>query len=814
MGAKRINIGFPLGGFNAAGAYRQQPPYTSRDLMNVRPRDVFERRMRGGSRPGLVAAITGQQELNGGEPIRLLSEVSWAEAHGGDMFEDTPTSTTKSAEWEDDLANAATLLLDDDLNYYAEKNVTRGGVLARYGNSYYDDDGDYLVPSESLYLYLPNPQEGGTYSIWLNMTDSAPHLATQGARLDYIVDDGEGVSYTMKIRLYKSGNHKQTVTSDPYAVPEGASWLRGQMFYDTGTGNICFMIRLLNDPTQLGAGGILDYWGSFAASANVDLGHRIGFSIRGQGATGARVHVGGSGGPAIRSGFRSPDYVKRQSIVVAAGDTLYSEKTPGQLMENAAGDALVTGDRQLHAAQYGGKLYIADHGNICVNGTDGVIDATGLELDAASVSDWTALGISEYTHVVRITGATGNVVNGIYRIDSVAAGAVTLSDNAGVGGGTCVYSIEPSLKVFDPATDDLSHMVATVGTVPTNCPCIARFRGRIVVAGPDHQWYMSRQFAPTDWSYDTDFEDAQRAVSATNSEAGVPGEDVRAIMYYEDDYLLFGCAHSIWLLRGDPALAGASLDPLSESCGVLSQGAWCAGPSGEIIFLSYDGLYMVNRGGSAPMRLSQTPVPVELSGIDPATTDISLIYDQQFEGLHVFLTPQRTQAAARHWWVDWATKSFCPAKLPVTMEPHVVMAHASQIPSDTGVLLGCRDSYLRRFDEGAGDDDGEIVASYAWLGPIPLAPDDFEGTLNEITGVLDEMSDAVDWTVYVALTPQDLFNQTTGHTNVWHILTHGAQFMELPRLAGAWAAVKISSEGQWALERITASVLMGGKARL
>lgn len=43
---------FPLKGKDTNFSVERQPPLTSSDLENVRPYDVFEKRSRGGQRPG------------------------------------------------------------------------------------------------------------------------------------------------------------------------------------------------------------------------------------------------------------------------------------------------------------------------------------------------------------------------------------------------------------------------------------------------------------------------------------------------------------------------------------------------------------------------------------------------------------------------------------------------------------------------------------------------------------------------------------------------------------------------------------------
>ena len=65
-----VDLRFPVGGLNRRYAYRQQPPYTTPDCLNMRPFDVIEGRERGGSRPGLN--LTYWDWLGGGTTINYF----------------------------------------------------------------------------------------------------------------------------------------------------------------------------------------------------------------------------------------------------------------------------------------------------------------------------------------------------------------------------------------------------------------------------------------------------------------------------------------------------------------------------------------------------------------------------------------------------------------------------------------------------------------------------------------------------------------------------------------------------------------------
>jgi len=81
--ARVLDIQFPAGGLNKALAYQQQPPYTTISAMNVKPRETYEGRLRGGSRPGLVLEYSDTSGLSIlGPPAFLVSVVPyWTGLH-------------------------------------------------------------------------------------------------------------------------------------------------------------------------------------------------------------------------------------------------------------------------------------------------------------------------------------------------------------------------------------------------------------------------------------------------------------------------------------------------------------------------------------------------------------------------------------------------------------------------------------------------------------------------------------------------------------------------------------------------------------
>ncbi len=471
-------------------------------------------------------------------------------------------------------------------------------------------------------------------------------------------------------------------------------------------------------------------------------------------------------------------------LVISANGNIYSESVSLGTMNQVTTDLTVRDDVLLSAAQNGQKLYIADYGDLRASGTNGVV--SGAALDSATYADWTTLGILTDDDVCVISAPAGSA--GTFEISTVASGVITLASSPG-DNTDCTFRIERAPKVYDPDAGTLVLMVATDGEVPTGNPLICRFLGRIVFAGAapaPHVWYMSRQNDELDWDYSQ--ADSQRAVAGTSAEAGVPGTAITALFTHNDDYLIVGCRSEIWRMRGDPAFGG-SLMNLDQQIGIVSQDSWCIGPSGEVVFLSLDGIYVLPPGGdSKPMSLSREKLPQELLNVDATTIIISMEYDVIGRGVHIYLTPV-VAGSPTHWWLDWQYKTFWPITHHSDHEPTAMCTYQSTDADYSGVILGSRDGTIRRYDDSAEDDDGTNFSSYINIGPIPMGSDGMTGTLSSLAGVMAESSGDVTWDTFPGLTFEATVSAASSDSGTW--------------VAGINAAVRPACRGQAYVLKIT-----------
>ena len=774
---RQIGIQFPLAGLNRQGSYRQQPPYSSTSLLNVRPIGTLEGRERGGSRPGLVESHID----NLGDSVRLLKSMTLAPGDGFTSWSDTFGGLSLSeawtqASWAEDVPYVLPSSLASTNTDIAEGAAVLDSLPIDSGEAYTVEM--YLAPWAGTYA--------GNYRLYIRLDNTTPDIETDGVVVDLVMDDDTG-DYTATLTSILAGVSTET---------------------DTATGTLSSPLPGWLSAVVVGA-VVSVYWGGteiLSGTVGAQTGLRVGF--------GMECTI--DGGLCLTNVFRVQYYstgnvnALRTMLVASACGNIYSEGPYGR-MTVVASDLTLRDDVPLQAAQSGQKLYIADYGDVAASGTDGSV--AGTQLTAVGVADWTALGISIDDMVCVISNPLGTAVAQTYEIDSVAVGAVTLAAAAGTG--ACSYRIERGPKVYDPILGTLELMIATdgVGQVPSGCPLICRYLDRIILAGAEiapHVWFASRVSDPLDWDYAQ--EDSQRAVAGTASEAGVPGEAVTALVPHSDDYLIFGCTTSTWRLAGDPAYGGA-LNSLSHNAGIISGNAWCLGPTAELIFLSLCGLYALPPGGDKyPIQLSETVLPREFRNIDPSSVTTLLEYDIQDRGVHVFLTPESSNARI-HWWFDWDRKTFWPVSLDSDHEPTAACSLQATAIEDSGTILGGRDGTLRRFSGLAETDCGEVYETYALLGPVAMDRDSRVGFVQSIDAAMAAESGDVSWEIRTALTFEGSVTATASDSGTW---SEGLNPTDYPSCRGQAFTLKITgtSGRRWSVEDITAVLREAGRRRI
>lgn len=778
---RHIDIHYPILGVDRRYAYQAQRPYTTPRALNCRPDAPLEGRARGGSRDGLDKAF--YEELGDGNPVRMLAHVTRVTADGWrewtDRFpgDELAPLWTKPA-WKDHKPAVSAY-------NFVVTNADVGAVLPTINNL--DTSSNYQI---SIYIMPYEAAHHGSYEIYARMDDSTPDATNEGI-IATLTMEGKTGAWSGTLVEYNDGEETSTdfaTTGSPTGQADGG-WFRVLISEDNVK---CYWRGVLLTNTDVTA----------------HSGTRIGFGMVCVVTEGVcltdvfqiQYHVGTVDTP-------------RNILVASDNGTVYREGLGGT-MDTLTLDATISSSKHVIAVDRGQKLWIADHDDELVQASNGVADAGGTTITTPAITETIAGNVAADDHVCLISAGTGNVTNGTYGITSAESGSLVLATSCG-STGNCSIRITRQAKVYDPSDDSMVIWEATsgLGAVPTDCPIIALYRDRLWLAGSPtapHVMTCCRQSDPYDWDVDAADADRQRAWSGTTEKAGRPGQPISALCPWMDDYMMVGCEHQLYVLRGDPTYG--NLEVKSLIVGVVDKQSWCFGPESQFIFLSHDGLYAVPPGGAGfPESLSRERMPEDLLNLDRTTHTILLAYDARRRGIHIFITANDAGMSDYHWWFDWRTKGFNPDDYPADYEPTACVFHPSDIPTENAVILGGRDGYLRRFRPGIEADCGGVeIESYVRLGPIRLGGNAYtDGILLSMAGTLGAGSGDVTWTVYTADSAEGLVTASAGPTGTW---TAGRNYTVWPNRRGGAMIVELGNaeaDRAWAFEGIAALVKPG-----
>lgn len=275
----------------------------------------------------------------------------------------------------------------------------------------------------------------------------------------------------------------------------------------------------------------------------------------------------------------------------------------------------------------------------------------------------------------------------------------------------------------------LPNTLETLGSVPDNCAAFCVWRGRLVFA-KGNNWFMSRQGDPLDWDYGADIDDQQRAWADQLGGNVIAGEII-ALIPWTDDYLIFACRNSMWLLRGDPA-AGGQISNLSDHIGIISRGAWCRSDFG-LLFISTDGITSWSNSGFK--KMGEAEVPNEFKQLSSDMFEYAMAWDQNGYGLQIWCSPKAEQdftyntanLPIRHWWIDADYWRFWPMACENSLDAFMVHFYQSEDTRQSCVVQGGREGLLTRFVNGSYadvDDAGtDTFKSYCMFGPFLMSRD-------------------------------------------------------------------------------------------
>lgn len=365
----------------------------------------------------------------------------------------------------------------------------------------------------------------------------------------------------------------------------------------------------------------------------------------------------------------------------------------------------------------------------------GVVDFSNTMLTVAAMTTPPARGdiLTQATHggimVVDFVNAAKTAIYGFTTTDTLFNADHTFASN-NAGATMNPAAITPSV-VAEGRTMPLwygwTKYSGTTGDMPAKAYLGCFYRGRCVLSGnpaSPHQWYMSRQLNPFDWTYGAN--DAQSPVTGGQGEVGQVGDIVKALIPRNDDYMLFGCATSMWLLQGDPC-SGGQMSPIDTNTGIFGGTAWTWDAKGNLWFWGTNGIYRMELGKGVPQCMSLIPLPdlVKDEAANPTTHRISMGVDTKRGGIFISITVLATGVNSCYWY-DTRTEGFFPETYHSLNGAYSLLNYQANADADKGLLVGCTDGYIRRWDNATANDmAGDVataISSRAVLGLIPADP--------------------------------------------------------------------------------------------
>ena len=368
-------------------------------------------------------------------------------------------------------------------------------------------------------------------------------------------------------------------------------------------------------------------------------------------------------------------------------------------------------------------------------------------------------------------------------------------------------------KKLDLKTKTVSTLAATSGkgTLPPKCSLACLWSDRLVLAGDvstPWNWYMSRGGDHLDWDYAQD--DALAAVAGNNTvAAGRVGDPILALMPIDDQNLVMGCDHTLFMMQGNPT-NGGQIVCISRTLGVLGRDAWTVDSQGLLWVLSTGGLYQIQPGATSAQRVSGDSVRAMLMGINRSTHDVNMVYDRDRNGLWCFIYPL-DGSAGTHLFYDINLDAWWPMQFPASHGPASAVVYDGDGSSDRMLLMGGTDGHLRMLSQSATTDDGTAIASNVMVGPVRPGGDADQAILSEYQVVAGAGTTNLTAAIVTASRPELLASGSQSGSVT--LTTVGRKQVRDRARASTFGLKLSSSSGAWTFEEASGVFAPGGRLR-
>ena len=522
----------------------------------------------------------------------------------------------------------------------------------------------------------------------------------------------------------------------------------------------------------------------------------------------------------------------RRLVTVSGADEIWYEDldmAAGTMTELVAADGDIDTSDQLNMFEAFQKVFVVNGANLKV------IDFVNTKLTITALTTAPTRGsivtqaTSNATMVVDFVNTAKTEIYGY-----VTSGTFVITAGYTLSGG----SLDPETRVPSAVTanphwyDWTVYPGGTSGTMPTKGYLGCLYRGRLVLSGSPnypHQWYMSKTANPWNWVYAST--DPLGAVAGNNADAGEIGDIIRALIPYKDEYLLFGCASTLWVLTGDPA-GGGTISEVDLTTGMFGANSWCFDGAGNLYFWGTGGIYKSPLGFRSVENLTEIHLPDLLSDedVDATSHRITMGYDIKRHGIVICIT-KLSDGTNSNYWYDLRLKGFFPETYPNECGAYSQYYYSANDNDLADLLVGCKDGYIRKFDNDKDDNIGnttQLIDSYAVWPVQHLSEDnDKEGKLTSLTvelagggaGVPFSDTDGVTYEIHVADDAETLIeNIISGDVphSTGTLTGSGRKARIRARVRGAWLGLKFlnSTKSQtWAINRVYGVITPAGRIK-
>lgn len=742
-------------GIDENSPYSVQPPTTTPDALNVRSFDALERRKRGGQRTGIAKYLPDQ--VNGNNPVQGMAVLTEA-------FD--PAAVIPDA-----------VLAEEDFSTYPTGRLTTVEPtkwIDTQGATGADTTG--LTPNtQSDYPQVEDKSSPAERVLTgLNAATNQENYAAIYQALS--LGDTYVVETQCRLQWTTVANRDQAIIvwrSDPGTGSSAYSELRATLDTTGTAGDFELVVRRAEG--GVGAPQIGPTVGfSLARDGSTNFTVPFRFEVRVNGDT-VQVYIGGE----LKGTFDTSAFAGTATRVGLGFNEDANEA------DNARYLTFKVSTATQPASLYTKRLVAASGGSIAV----------GSPADGLSI----------------VTGGSGAVAtSGAVRMQAAFQDVFIVDGNSA----NYIYYDAATTQIKDWATDVTAGALPT-GSVDTSlgCSIIALYRGRIVMSGLEEDpqnWFMSKAGDPFNWDYSPATTTQTQAVAGNNSDAGLIGDVVTALIPFRDDYLVVGGASTVDVIAGDPA-AGGRIDNITRGTGIVGPEAWTIDEANNIWFFGQNGLYRLSPGQFNVELVSRGKLDKTFASVDYEANRIRLFYDPIWHGIHIFIAPlNEPESPTDQYFYDLRNQAFWRDQYPTNVGPSAAVFFDSPDDEERRVIIGGYDGYIRSFEDDATNDDGQTISSHVVMGPMTAQ---VEGRikLSRITATFDRNGNDVTIEAYRGDTAEQAANDAAAGTSPFFSVNvqPGRAKPLIQTVSGANLALRVENadaDERWAMERMSAVI--------